>query len=99
MLAAAAGATPRIAEGGAHPNGAICRTLVQASVANVGFGSISAAPSRGTRGCFTPQGCRADRSLSGQLRARSGLMHCNMIAETEPDYQHLYPSHPVPGRR
>jgi hypothetical protein len=39
------------------------------------------------------------RSLSGQLRARSGLMHCNIIAETEPDFQHLYPSHPVPLRR
>ena len=31
MLAAAAGATPRIPEGDAHPNGEICRSLVQLS--------------------------------------------------------------------
>jgi len=33
------GATPRVPEGGAHPNGAICQTLVQLSAANVRFGS------------------------------------------------------------
>jgi hypothetical protein len=31
--------------------------------------SISAAPSHGTRGCFTPQICRADSLPSRQLRA------------------------------
>ena len=41
MLAAVAGAMPRIPEGGPHPNGAICRTLVQLSAANVRFGSLS----------------------------------------------------------
>jgi hypothetical protein len=31
-------------------------------------------PSHGTRGCFTPQSCRADRSPSRQLWANSRLM-------------------------
>jgi hypothetical protein len=42
MLAAVAGATPRIPEGDAHQNGAICRTLVQLSAANVHFNRIAA---------------------------------------------------------
>jgi hypothetical protein len=37
-------------------------------------GSISAAPSHGTRGCFTQQSYRADRSPSRQLGANSRLM-------------------------
>ncbi len=37
------------------------------------FGSISAAPSHGTRGCFAPKSCRTDRSLSRQLRAMSDI--------------------------
>jgi hypothetical protein len=42
MLAAVAGTTPRIPEGDAHPNGAICRTLVQLSAGNVRFNRIAA---------------------------------------------------------
>jgi hypothetical protein len=40
------------------------------------YGSISAAPSYGTRGCLTPQSCRADSSPSRQLRARSESVEC-----------------------
>src|SRR6202163_3917827 len=45
------------------------------------YGSISAAPPHGTRGCFTPQSCRADRSLSRQLRG------VRTIAEFSPNVQ------------
>jgi hypothetical protein len=43
--------------------------------ADVRFGSISAAPSHGTRGCFTPQSCRASGSPSRQLRGKRRLLH------------------------
>jgi hypothetical protein len=38
---------------------------------DVRVGSNSAAPSYGTRGCFTPQSRHADRSPSRQLRAKN----------------------------
>jgi hypothetical protein len=42
-------------------------------------------------GRYSPKSDHLLRCHEMTLWARSGLMHCNIIAEKEPDYQHLYP--------
>ena len=50
-------------------------------VVDVHFGSFAAATADGSRGRFTPKRTRGE--LSRPLRANSGLMQCNIIAEAQ----------------
>jgi hypothetical protein len=48
-------------------------------LAHVRFGSLAAATADGGRVRFTHKSCRDNRRLGRPLRAKSGLMRCNII--------------------
>jgi hypothetical protein len=60
---------------------------------------INCRASYGRRGCYATQSCRADRSLSRQLRAKSDILHrgksASFIVVGPPGYRRNWPQGPA----